>query len=154
MPCFARSNGIVHAPFILPVGASALSALSHQLKPLLLPRRPRRKNRLLRPLPPAPTSPRRSLRILLLINLLHNPLNLLCLQHLDLVPRRHDRDLNILSPGLHDFEQGLDGQFDRVGAVEVGGVVAFEEFADGFAGAADGVCFPVGGCLLALRKPY
>jgi hypothetical protein len=46
---------------------------------------------------------------------------------------------------LHDFEEGFDGQLDGAGAVEGVGVVALEEFADGFRGAADGVCFPVGG---------
>ena len=45
---------------------------------------------------------------------------------------------------MHDFEEGFDGEFDGGGAVEVFFVVAFEEFADGFGGAADGVGFPVG----------
>lgn len=63
----------------------------------------------------------------------------------DLVAGCHHCDFDVFGAGLHNFEQGFDGQLDGAGAVEGVGVVALEEFADGFRGAADGVCFPVRG---------
>jgi hypothetical protein len=80
--------------------------------------------------------------VLLRVDLLDNLLNLLCLQVADLVAGCHDCDLDVLCASLHDFEERFDGQLDGAGAVEGVGVVALEEFADGFGGAADGVCFP------------
>lgn len=91
------------------------------------------------------TSPCRRLSILLGVDLLDDLLDLLRLQVADLVSGRHDRDLDVFGASLHDFEQGFDGQLDGAGAVEGVGVVALEEFADGFRGAADSVCFPVSG---------
>lgn len=119
-------------------------------RPIL--RRPTRKH-LLRPLRRRPGRPRSSttppssplicLRVFLRVDLLHRLLNLTRFQHLHLLPRRHNRDLDVFRAGLHDLEEGFDGKFDGGVAVERGRVVAFEEFADGFRGAADGVGFPV-----------
>src|ERR1700761_4673950 len=92
---------------------------------------------------PRAAPPLARLCVLLRVDLLHDLLDLIAVQHLDLLPRRHDGDLDVLSTRLHDFEEGLDGQLDGVGAWEVGLVVALEELADGFAAAADSVCFPI-----------
>lgn len=85
----------------------------------------------------------RRLLLLLRLNRLDIPLNLIRRQHLHGLSRRHDGDLNVLGPRLHDLQQRFDGQRDGGFAVQVVFVVTLEEFADGFGGAADGVGFPV-----------
>ena len=54
----------------------------------------------------------------------------------------HEGDFDIFGAGLDDFEQTLDGEFNRVLFGEVVCVVFLEEFADGFGGSTDGVCLP------------
>lgn len=85
----------------------------------------------------------RSLLLLLRVDALHILLNVLQRQHLKRLARRHNRNLNVLCACLHNFKQRFDRQLDGILAVHVALVVSLEELADGFAGSADCIRFPV-----------
>jgi hypothetical protein len=145
---------VMHVSLYVGIIHSCLSTLcSHTFMSLLrrLPSRPRSKHLLpsLRTRPSrctsasAPPSPGSRLSVLLCIDLLNRLLDFLCRQHFYVITWGENGYLNVLGACLDDFEKGFYGQLDCAGAVEGRGVVALEEFTDGFGGAADGVCFPV-----------
>lgn len=60
--------------------------------------------------------------------------------HPDHTVALHHRDLNVLRSSLHDLEQRLDRQLDRLIALEVLRVVLLQELPDRLGRTTDGAC--------------